>query len=127
MAGVHLPTFKNKVIFPRVMGIEQTTNQQEELFRIRGYVYEIVPDGRIEVMVMDAQGQKKLSMPIKPFQEQGILGQDTGFIYRVYRQGGKVYSEVLPDDSLIETRPIAEDTLKMLADLERLEEQTREV
>jgi len=109
------------------VGIEKTTDSGvEELYRVHGYILEIVPGNRIEVMVMEGQTPKKLLMPIKPFEEQGILGQDMRFVYRVYRKDGQVYSEVIPDDSEGRGMPsVDSETLRMLEELGGIEAKAR--
>ncbi len=106
------------------MGIGEADNRQEELYRMSGYVLEVVSD-TIEVMVTEGQKQKRLSMPLQPFAKQGILGQDMRFIYRVYRKDGEICSEVLPDDSEIPERPTDQETSKMLGRLEDIQTEAR--
>ncbi len=73
----------------------------EKIATLKGYVHQVCGDS-VEVIVdeMGPDGRrhpKRLLMDADTFERQGLLLEDMPFVYRLYWQGGKMISEVVPD------------------------------
>ena len=96
--------------------------RKELVLQLTGYVSEVrAPDIEVIVEEPGANGgaHKRLTMPYALFRAVGILGEGMRFRYCMSREGSRIISEVLPDDSGLGPREVPPS---VRADLDRMDE-----